>query len=172
MITLETVFLRALEPEDINVLFSIENDSSLQSFSTHNGPYSRFLLQRYLEQQNQSIYEQQQQRLVISDQSKNALGLVDLFEFEPKSKRAGVGLVVLAPYRKMGVAKKALTLLEKYVIDNYDLHMLHADVLSSNLASCRLFESCKFVEMGIKREWYYIDSTYQDAKFYQKLLKR
>ena len=100
------------------------------------------------------------------------MGLVDLCEFEPKSKRAGVGLVVLAPYRKMGVAKKTLTLLEKYVIDNYDLHMLHADVLSSNLASCRLFESCKFVEMGIKREWYYIDSTYQDAKFYQKLLKR
>ena len=82
MIALEKVFLRALEPEDINVLFSIENDSSLQSFSTHNGPYSRFVLQRYLAQQNQSIYEQQQQRLVISDQSKKALGLIDLFEFE------------------------------------------------------------------------------------------
>ena len=75
IIALETVFLRALEPADINVLFSIENDSSLRSFSTHNGPYSRFILQRYLKQQNQSIYEQQQQRLVISDQSNNALGL-------------------------------------------------------------------------------------------------
>ena len=170
MLTLEPLFLRALEPEDIEVLFAVENDASLTPFSSHNGPYSKFMLRRYLEQQHQSIYEQQQQRLVIASAIHNVLGLIDLFDFEPKSRRAGVGIVVLKAHRNKGIATKALSLLEEYVIKHYAMHMLHADVLCANPASCRLFEKRKFTAIGIKKDWYYFEQKFHDVTCYQKRL--
>ena len=169
MLKTNTISLRALEPEDLDLLYTIENDPALSPYSTHNGPHSKYMLQQYITQQHQTIYEQNQQRLVITDVSKKVLGLVDLFDFEPKSKRAGVGVVVLEDYRNKGVATQALELLEHYVRDHYALHMLHADVLSSNTASCRLFEKRNFVAIGIKRHWYFFQNQYHDVRCYQKL---
>lgn len=170
MLDLQTLFLRALEPTDIEVLFKVENDPALQFYSSHNGPYSRFMLQRYIKQQHQSIYEQKQQRFVISPSSGEVLGFVDIFDFDPQNKRAGVGIVVLSKYRTKGVGTKALALLEAFVIQHYDMHMLHADVLCDNIASCALFEKGKYVSMGIKRDWYFFQQKFHDVKGYQKIL--
>lgn len=170
MLDLQTLYLRALEPNDIEVLFTIENDPVLQFYSSHNGPYSRFMLQRYIEQQHQSVYEQKQQRFVISPSSGEVLGFVDIFDFDPQSKRAGIGIVVLSQYRAKGVATKALALLEDFVIKHYNMHMLYADVLCDNKASCALFEKGNYVLMGIKRDWYFFQQKFHDVKGYQKIL--
>lgn len=171
MLDIQSLFLRALEPDDIEELFTIENDHDLQLYSTHNGPYSRFMLERYIAQQHQSVYEQKQQRFVISPSSGKVLGFVDIFDFDPQSKRAGVGIVVLSQYRTKGVATKALALLEHFVIQHYDMHMLYADVLCGNKASCALFEKQNYLLIGIKRDWYFFQQKFHDVKGYQKILK-
>ncbi len=170
MLDINTLYLRALEPIDIEVLFIVENDPELQFFSAHQGPYSRHVLQRYIEQQHQSIYEQKQQRFVIAAAGGAVLGFIDLFDFDPHSKRAGVGVVVLSAYRNKGVATKALSLLENYAINHYDMHMLHADVLCENAASCALFEKRNFFSTGVKRDWYYFQQQFHDVQGYQKIL--
>ena len=57
--------LRALEPEDISVLFDTENTPGLWKYSNRNAPFSKFLLKKYLEIQHQDIYESKQQRFVL-----------------------------------------------------------------------------------------------------------
>jgi hypothetical protein len=51
MITLkgETIYLRALEPNDLEFVYAIENDQSIWAVSNTHTPYSRFLVKQYLE---------------------------------------------------------------------------------------------------------------------------
>ena len=40
--------LRAIEPEDLDLLYRIENDTALWNIGTSNVPYSRYLLHDYV----------------------------------------------------------------------------------------------------------------------------
>ena len=42
------VKLRAMEPEDLDLLYSIENDMVLWNVGTTNVPYSRYVLHDYI----------------------------------------------------------------------------------------------------------------------------
>ena len=84
MVTLQgtSVYLRALEPEDLDFVYQIENDESIWEISSTQTPYSRFLVRQYLENAHQDIYEAKQLRLVIClNDTFEAVGLIDLFEF-------------------------------------------------------------------------------------------
>ena len=97
MITLKgnTVYLRALEPEDLEFVYAIENDESIWEISNTQTPYSRFLIRQYLENAQQDIYEAKQLRLAIcKNENDEVVGLIDLFDFDPRNKRAGVGIVI------------------------------------------------------------------------------
>ena len=59
------VILRALEPEDLEFLYQIENDTNIWEISGTVKPYSRKTLQRYLENAHLDIYEAKQLRLCI-----------------------------------------------------------------------------------------------------------
>ena len=69
MVTLKgvNIFLRALEPEDLDFVYEIENDENIWELSHTQTPYSRFLIKQYLEEAHKDIYEAKQLRLVISD---------------------------------------------------------------------------------------------------------
>ena len=55
MITLkgERIYLRALEPEDLDFIHEIENDESIWEISSTQTPYSKFLIKQYLENARQ-----------------------------------------------------------------------------------------------------------------------
>ena len=67
MITLKgtNIYLRALEPEDLEFIYKIENNESVWDVSNTQTPYSRFLIRQYLENAHQDIYEAKQLRLAI-----------------------------------------------------------------------------------------------------------
>jgi diamine N-acetyltransferase len=67
MITLkgENIYLRALEPNDLEFVYAMENDQSIWEVSNTQTPYSRFLVKQYLENAHQDIYEVKQLRLAI-----------------------------------------------------------------------------------------------------------
>jgi len=167
---MENIKLRALEPEDIDVLFSIENDSSLWKYSNRNEPYSKYTLNKYIEIQNQDISESRQKRFVLSNNKKNVLGFIDLFDFEPYHRRAGIGLVILSNYRNKGLGYKGLQLLEKHSKLYYNLHLLYANVAYENKLSNLLFKKMKYNLVGVKKKWNYYNNSFHDECLYQKLL--
>ena len=61
---LDKISLRALEPSDIDVLLKIENDDRYWKYANRTEPYSRNLLQKYIEQQKQDIFEVRQSVLL------------------------------------------------------------------------------------------------------------
>ena len=81
MITLKgnSIYLRALEPEDLAFVYRIENDETIWEVSNTQSPYSRFLIRQYLENAHQDIYEAKQLRLAIClNDTLEAVGLIDL----------------------------------------------------------------------------------------------
>ena len=61
----ETVRFRAIEPEDINLLFSLENDIEFWKYSNRSHPYSRDLLQNYISNAHKDIFEVRQIKFTI-----------------------------------------------------------------------------------------------------------
>jgi len=97
MVTLtgNTIYLRALEPDDLEFIYKLENNEDIWEVSNTQTPYSRFLVRQYLENSHQDIYEAKQLRLAIcKNGSFDAIGLIDLFDFDPVNQRAGVGIII------------------------------------------------------------------------------
>ena len=111
----EKVRLRALEPEDLDFLYTTENDTNFWKVSNTQVPFSKFLLKQYIENSYQDIYEVKQLRLIIEEIKNNkAIGTIDLFDFNPQHKRAGIGVLIHERYQKFGFANEALALLIPY----------------------------------------------------------
>ncbi|MFC7774141.1 GNAT family N-acetyltransferase [Flavobacterium sp. GCM10027622] len=171
MITLkgETIYLRALEPEDLEFVYRLENDETIWEVSNTQTPYSRFLIRQYLENAHQDIYEAKQLRLAIcKNENDEAIGLIDLFDYDPQNKRAGVGIIVANPEeRHQGVGNESLKLLIAYAFSKLNLHQLYANIASHNEASLKLFANFGFQRIGIKKDWIYHNGKFHDEELFQ-----
>ncbi len=63
--TYKDIRLRALEPEDLELLYEWENNRSYWAVSNTITPYSKYTLKRFLENSHKTIYETGQIRLMI-----------------------------------------------------------------------------------------------------------
>ena len=171
MVTLkgENIYLRALEPEDLDFIYHIENDEDIWEVSNTITPYSRFLIKQYLENAHQDIYEAKQLRLVICKSNNDAVvGLIDLFDFDATSRRAGIGIIIQNEMnRNNGFGKEALSLVVKYAFVQLQLHQLYANIGIDNKASQMLFTSIGFEKMGVKKDWNFVNNSFKDEFFYQ-----
>ena len=163
-LTGNTIYLRALEPEDLEFIYNIENDESIWEISHTQTPYSRFLIKQYLENAHQDIYEAKQLRLVICEkETQNTLGFIDLFDFDPKNLRTGIGILLQNPEsRQKGFGSEALELVIAYAFTHLQLHQLYANISTENEVSLALFAKFGFETIGIKKQWNKVGNSYKD----------
>ncbi|MDG3582375.1 MULTISPECIES: GNAT family N-acetyltransferase [Galbibacter] len=174
MITLSgnTIYLRALEPEDLDFLYKLENDETVWEVSETLAPYSKYILKEYLANSHKDIFEVKQLRLAISNYAETLLGFIDLYDFNPKNKRAGVGIIILEEgNRNKGIGREALSLLIAYAFKHLDLHQLFANISEQNKPSIQLFSNLGFERVGIKKDWNYTSGKFQNEILYQKINK-
>ena len=166
----DKVYLRALEAEDLQFLYELENNPEIWEISGTLTPYSKHVLKKYLENAHRDIFEVKQLRLCICNKDNKPIGLIDLFDFDPKHRRAGVGLIISeAGDRKKGAGSEALSLLTKYAFSILGLHQIFAHVSEENKASISLFEKLGFQRVGLKKEWIRTGDTYKNEIMYQKI---
>ena len=161
--------LRALEPEDLELMYGWENDMQIWRVSGTVAPFSRHVLSRLIEEQQFDIYATRQMRLVIEHDGQ-AVGAVDLFEFDPHNRRAGVGIIVDSQHRAQGLGCDALKALEQYARQTLHLHQLWCSVTVDNEASLKLFRKAGYVECGLRREWILTSDGALDEILMQKIL--
>jgi len=175
MVTLqgETLFLRALEPEDLAFVYAVENDESIWEVSNTQTPYSKFLIRQYLENAHQDIYEAKQLRLAICKKtSAEAIGLIDLFDFDPKNRRAGIGILIQrVEDRASGFGKEALGMVISYAFEQLQLHQLYANISTENKVSITLFTTFGFERIGVKKDWNFTNNSFKDEGLYQLIKK-
>jgi diamine N-acetyltransferase len=163
--------LRALEPDDLEFLYALENDPDIWGVSDTLVPVSRHALREYLEHARADFYVVRQLRLVITTEiGSPAVGVVDLFGLDPLHQRAGVGITILAGARRQGHARQALEHLKKYAREVLRLHQIYATVGSDNRASLKLFRAAGFRRVGLRQDWLRTAQGWADAVEWQCVL--
>ena len=165
------ISLRALEPEDLEILYLWENNPAVWQLSGTLVPYSKYILKQYLQDAGKDIFEMKQLRLIIEHrEEKRPVGAIDLFDFDPYHKRAGVGVLIADQSdRGKGYAREALELLTNYCFEVLNLHQLWCNIAASNQASLKLFTSAGFEVIGTKKEWLLKGPCFEDEVLLQCL---
>ena len=167
---LPKVKLRAMEPEDLDLLYAIENDQTLWAVGVTSVPYSRFVLHDYVANAKNDIYTDGQVRLMIENESGGVVGVADLINFDPKNNRAEFGLVIMPQYRHQGYAVSAVRQIERYALDILHLHQLYVIIAESNTGALTLFRKEGFTEAVRLQDWLFNGKKYEDAMLLQTFL--
>ena len=166
----EHVYLRALEPEDLDFIYEVENRPEHWAMSDFTVPYSRFSIRQYLQDTRCDLFTDKQLRLVIALCGDHTpIGTVDLFNYQPLHAHAEVGILIMQEFRGRGHAHEALGLLCEYAFGFLGLHQLVAHVMADNEGSLRLFRSCGFVPCGRLREWWKVGGKFRDIAILQRI---
>jgi len=165
----KNIKLRALEPEDLELLYQWENNDTYWAISNTISPFSRYILKQYIENSHKNIFETGQLRLMIDHvEDKITIGTIDVFDFDPFHKRAGIGILIADElYRRKGYASISLTCLINYCFKTLQLHQVYCNILGSNSESIELFKKQGFVLIGIKKDWILTSGGYQDEYMFQ-----
>jgi diamine N-acetyltransferase len=152
-------------------LYRWENDPSVWHLSGTLVPYSKYLLRRYLENARKDIYELKQVRLIIELRSeKRPVGAIDLFDFDPYHRRAGIGILIAeASDRRRGYATEALDAMMDYSFGVLKLHQLWCNIARANEESLRLFMAAGFTLSGEKKEWLFNGQGYESEFLLQRI---
>lgn len=167
---MKRINLRPVEPEDLELLYALENDMQLWTVGQTNVPYSRYLLREYVASNTCDIYADRQMRLMVEDLEGNVVGIVDITNFEPQHNRAELGLVVLEQYRHHGYGKEIIDCILDYSRRIIHLHQLYAVIAADNTASLNLFSSLGFQVTHELTDWLYDGEKYGSAVFLQLFL--
>jgi len=151
----ELVHLRALEHEDVDLLYRWENSPEIWAVSNTLVPYSKHVLTKYIESSHHDLFESRQLRLIIEAKPAfNPIGAIDLFDYEPYHTRAGIGILIAEKSeRKKGYAGAALDVLNDYCFQYLKMHQLYCNIAVDNHNSLKLFKSKGFIIAGIKKDW-------------------
>jgi diamine N-acetyltransferase len=165
------VVLRALEPDDIEILFKWENDRSIWEVSNTIAPFSRYVLTKYIESSHLDIYQTRQLRLMIDvtvNGKDKTIGAVDLFDFEPHHLRAGIGVLIGdKDERGKGYAQEALSALMHYVFNTLQLKQVYCNIMPQNTTSINLFKKLGFELIGNKKSWIKTIDGFNDELMFQ-----
>lgn len=167
----KNISLRALEPEDIDFLFAAENNEKYWELSSTQAPFSRHLLENYIENAHQDIYEAKQYRFIICNQKDTPVGMIDMFDFNPLHQRVGIGILILDKHQQNGYGKEALELIIDYAFTYLNIHQLYANITSDNERSIQLFKKFNFQQVGIKKDWIFSKSSFKDEILFQLIKK-
>lgn len=150
--------LRKLEPSDLPFLYQWENDASVWADGANHNPLSQQDLRDYIESTTGDIYKDGQLRLIIEDLSTlnfqpSTLGCIDLFDFDPRNRRAAIGMYLAPQYRGQGIGREAVRLLEEYAFDFLHLRIIYAIISTSNTACSELYRQAGYTPSSVLPSW-------------------
>ena len=168
--TVPVVRLRAMEPEDLDALYRIENDRDVWDVGENNVPYSRYILHDYIANASADIYADKQVRMVVENEKGQLVGVADVVNFCPSHARAEVSIVICREHRKKGYARAAIRQIMEYALRTLHLHQLYAVVREDNMPSRNLFSSLGFKSKMVLDDWLFDGKGYHNAVVMQFFL--
>ncbi|MFT5823583.1 MAG: diamine N-acetyltransferase [Crocinitomix sp.] len=165
-----SIYLRTLEPTDAETLLDWENNPENWRVSETRVPFSKQLIHDYVNSA-QDIFAVKQIRLMICLlDTDEAIGSVDLFDYEPIHQRMGLGILIVKSMRGKGYGLEALSVAANYALNGVGIRNLYCSILGDNAASRKLFERAGFVEIGCRKDWFNDKGHWVDEYLYQKQL--
>lgn len=170
MMNEKKINLRALEMEDLDFLYEVENDRSLWGVGCTNVPYSRQMLIDYIASSTADIYADKQVRFIIENELHQTIGIIDLVNFEPRHLRAELGVVIKQEFRGKGYAQEAIRQILAYAKQILHLHQVYAVVSVKNKKAAKMLELSGFESGKMLKDWLLEGGKYENAYIFQSFL--
>ena len=166
------IILRAVEPNDLDFLYLAENDAQAWCHASTTAPMSRLMLQEYVEQYTADLYRDRQLRLIATHaHTGERIGIADLYDYDPRNSRAGIGIYTQPQYRSKGFATETLRALCRYAQEFLGIHMLYAIIEESNATSRHIFARCGFIHTATLEQWVKTPQGYTSAVIMQRAVQ-
>lgn len=155
----EMLAFRAVEPEDAQMMWCVETDSTQWRENGMMAPYSMRNIREYAENYDADPIRSGQLRLIAETREKAGsredkfAGIADLFDISPTGRTAFVGLYVRQQFRGRGYASHMLRLLEEYCRMLLNLRILAGKVSETNIASRAMFERAGYSREAELHGW-------------------
>jgi len=165
--------LRAIEPSDADLIYRWENDSSVWHAGNTIEPFSRHIINQYVQTAHLDLFQTKQLRLMIDlksgmGESAETIGSIDLFEIDSYHQKAGIGILIhQEKNRNKGYAGQALDVMIKYAFGVLLLHQLYCNIDEDNEASLNLFRKKGFQVTGNKKDWIRTKNGWKNELFLQ-----
>lgn len=164
------IFLRPLSRSDIDNLLDWENDHSLTDPSPYLAPLTRELVEKYIAEYCADPFATGEFRQIIAYcETGCPIGYVDLYNIDRVNLHAHIGIYICRECRGIGIAKKALLMLEDYCRNTLVLHQLIAQIAVDAEASRALFKAAGYKTCGRIRSYLRRGKSYADVIVVQKL---
>ena len=161
----QKVMLRAMEPEDMEMLRETVNDPEIERMvGGWSFPVSAYAQKKWYDD---AVMDRNSQRYVIVVQNTGeAIGLINLVDIDWKNRTAfhGIKLKSNAP-KGQGYATDAVMALEWYAFEQLNLNRLDGSCIVYNEASQRLYDKCGVKVEGIRRQAVFKDGQYFDQQY-------
>lgn len=168
MLTSENIYLRTLEPEDADIIWRWENDTSLWRVSHTKVPFSKKMILDYVTTAHDINVHRQIRFIICDNETKESIGTVDLFDYDAFHRRAGIGILIADPKkRQKGIAQEALKVVIDYAFETLCLKNIYCNILEDNEASHQLFKKAGFSCIGTKKDWIRSHQGWQNELLYQ-----
>lgn len=159
-----------MEPEDLDMLYAIENDQQLWNVGVTNVPYSRYVLHDYIANTHNDIYTDGQVRLMIENEGGGVVGITDLMNFDAKNNKAELGIAIMREHRQKGYALSTIRQMREYAASVLHLHQLYVIIAASNQTALDVFRKAGFSDASNLRDWLYDGKNYGEAVLLQTFL--
>ena len=164
----EHIYLRALEPTDLDTLYKWENNPAIWTVSNTLAPFSKFVLEQYLVNAHEDIFTTKQIRLMICLHDNTPIGTIELFDFDAHHSRVGIGIMIEETAENKSYATQALNLLCDYCFEVLMVKQVYCNIAASNQKSLHLFTKLGFTQAGVKKQWNKIaPNTFEDEYILQ-----
>lgn len=163
------ILLRKIEPKDLPYLYQWENDAASWADGANHNPLSQQDLRDYIASTTGDIYRDGQLRLIIEslspkdglstlseavfERSGLTIGCIDLFDLDPRNRRAALGMYIAPEYRGKGVGHEALRQLEAYAFDFLHLRCLYAVIATANEPCSALYRAAGYLPSSVLPAW-------------------
>ena len=144
--------LRKIEPADLPFLYLWENDATSWADGDNHNPLSQQDLRDYIESTTGDIYRDGQLRLIIEEEGVT-MGCIDLFDFDPRNRKAALGMYIAPDHRGKGVGRRALEQVERYAFGHLNLRLLYAVIATNNAPCTALYKTSGYTPSSPLQGW-------------------
>lgn len=162
MIEGKQIYLRAMEPKDMDCFWDMINDPDIsRNVVGWSVPVSKRQQMQWYEY---VVGDRTNLRFtIVSKENDTPLGMITLtgVDWQSRSAEHGIKLQASCPKEK-GIATDAVMTLMGYAFLEMGLHRIESTRISYNKASEKLYKKCGWIDEGVKREAVYRGGTYHD----------
>ncbi|MGG0078312.1 GNAT family protein [Bacillus wiedmannii] len=157
----QDLILRAIQPNDINIFESLD-DEILRNMDSLHFPRSADKMKEWVEEQ----LEEDEFRFIAVDRDNNIVGIIETFDCDRKNGTFDYYLAVFEPYRGKGYAKKMILMVLRFFFLELAYQKVNTTVYSFNNPSICLHEKLGFMKEGQLRNIIFTKGAYYDGICY------